>query len=130
MNLHSIVAPAIAAINPLVTATLQRSTGYTTNADGNRVPTYSTQSVTVQAQSLTYTDITHLDGLNIQGVRRAIYLTGVAEGVVRVGKQGGDVLTFPVGTFPEGNVWLCALALESWSQSGWTKVAITLQNGT
>lgn len=129
MNLHAIVSGAIGTINPFVTATVQRSTGYTTNADGSRTPTYTEFSVSVQAQSLTYNDIVHLDSLNIQGVRRAIYLTGVVDGLVRVGKQGGDVLTFPNGTFPEGNVWLCALVLESWSQSGWTKLAITLQDG-
>jgi hypothetical protein len=129
LNLHSIVTPAISAINPPVTASVSRSTGYTTNADGSRVPTYSVPfSVQVQAQSLTYTDLMQLNGLNIQGIRRAIYLSGVVEGVVRVAQNGGDILTFPSGTFPEGNVWLAAHVLESWSQSGWTKIAIVLQD--
>lgn len=130
MNLHAAVAGAIGAVNPFVDVTVSQSTGYTTNAAGQRTPTYSTFTASVQAQSLSYTDLQKADSLNIQGVRRAIYMNGVADGVVRVGKQGGDVLTFPSGTFPEGDVWLCAMVLESWSQAGWTKLCITLQDGS
>jgi hypothetical protein len=130
VNLHGIVSGYISAVNPNVTATVQSSSGYITNSDGSRVPTYTTSTITCQAQSLTYNDIQHLDSLNIQGVRRAIYLTGVVEGLVRVDRKGGDIITFPNGTFPEGNVWLAATVLESWSQSGWTKICITLQDGS
>lgn len=130
MNLHSVVAGAIGAINPFVNVTVSRSNGYTTNAAGQRVPAYSQFSASVQAQSLTYTDLQKADSLNIQGIRRAIYMNGVVDGVVRVGKQGGDVLIFPDGTFPEGDVWLCAMVLESWSQAGWTKICLTLQDGS
>lgn len=129
MNLHGIVSGAIGTVNPFVTATVQRSTGYTTNADGSRVPTYTTFTASMQAQALTYTDLIQLDALNIQGIRRKIYLntaSGDVEGVVRAGQRGGDVLTFPNGTFPEGNVWLAAHVLEHWPD--WQAVAITLQD--
>ena len=34
-------------------------------------------------------------------------------------------------TLPDGSVWLVALILEGWSRSaGWTKAAITLQDGS
>lgn len=128
MNLHSIATGLISMVNPPVTVTLSRSTGYTTNADGTRVPTYNQiTGVQVQVQSLTYGDIQLLNGLNIQGVRRAIYIGHEVEAIVRVGKEGGDLLTFPAGTLPEGNVWLAAHVLEAWPS--WRKVAITLQNG-
>jgi len=127
MNLHGIVAPFIGTINPNVTATVKRSTGSTTNPDGSRVPTYDTFAIVAQVQALTYTDIVQLDSLNIQGVRRAIYLTGNVMALVRVDRRGGDLIVFPDGTLPEGNTWLAAMVLEQWPD--WVKVAITLQDG-
>lgn len=128
MNLHGIVAPAIATVNPFVTATLQRSSGYATAGDGTRTPQYtSVPGVSVQVQALTFSDLQHLDGLNIQGVRRAVYLNGHALAVVRELQAGGDLFVFPAGTLPEGNTWLVAYVLEAWPD--WCKCAITLQNG-
>ena len=131
MNLHGLVSGAIATVNPFVTASVQRSTGDTINPDGSATPNYTTFSVSVQAQSLTYTDLVKLDALNITGIRRAIYCNvapGDIEGVVRAQQRGGDVLTFPNGTFPEGNVWLAAYVLEHWPD--WEKIALTLQNNS
>jgi hypothetical protein len=134
MNLHSIVAGAISAVNPFISATRRRSTGYTTNAAGQRIPTFSNVPVTLQIQALTYTDLTHLDALNIQGMRRAVYMQGVAAGLVRVGQQGGDLIVFPSGTLSEGDVWLVAHILESWNDGSgnfaWVKYCITLQDGS
>lgn len=129
MNLHGIVSGAIAAVNPSVPATVKRSTGYTTAADGTQVPSYTTFGIRAQVQALTYSDLKQLDGLNIQGVRRAAYLSGYVLAVVRPKQAGGDLIIFPDGTFPEGNTWLVAHVLETWSQSGWVKCALTLQNG-
>ncbi len=125
MNLHQIVAGAVAAINPGVRVTIMRSTGYTTAADGTRVPGYAAPvATTAQMQSLTYSDIQMLDGLNIQGERRALYLNGNWEGLVRSDQKGGDLITFP-----DGSVWLVAMVLENWAfRDGWVKIAITLQN--
>lgn len=115
------------AINPNIVGQIRRSNGYTTAASGKRTPTYEDLApITVQAQALSFKDLTQLDGLNIQGTRRALYFDGVVLGIVRVKQVGGDVLVFPDGTFPEGNEWLCVHVLEQWPQ--WGKVAITLQN--
>jgi hypothetical protein len=128
MNLHALVAPLIGAVNPnIVDAVCSQSTGYTTSPSGKRVPTYNNFAFDCQAQSLTFQDLAHLDGQNIQGVRRAIYLSGAIFAIVRVAQKGGDIITFRDGTFPEGNVWLAAYVLEAWSQSGWVKVCLTLQ---
>lgn len=127
MNLHGIVAGHIGAINPFVLTTVMRSAGYTTDASGKRTPTYnSVFNVLVQAQALQYNDIQQVNEQNIQGVRRAVYLSGEVEGVVRVQKEGGDLLVFPQGTFPEGNTWLAAFVFEAWPD--WRKICITLQN--
>jgi hypothetical protein len=124
MNLHNIVRGAIRAVNPEIIVTVQRSTGSTTNPDGTRVPTYETiRGVRAQMQALQYNDIAMLDGLNIQGERRSLYLNGNWEGLVRADGKGGDVITFPDGT-----VWLVAIVLENWAfRDGWVKVAVTRQ---
>lgn len=121
MNLHAIASRAIAAVNPPAPATIQMSVGYATSPDGTRVPAYADAvDVSAQVQSLSYNDIQHLDGLNIQGVRSAIYLYGDWSGLVRPDGKGGDLIR--VG----GQTWLVAVVLENWP--GWTKVAVTLQN--
>jgi len=127
VNLHQIASGLISAVNPFVLATVQRSTGYTTNPDGSRVPQYATFTARMQVQSLTYRDLELLDGLNISGTRRAIYLSGEVEGLVRAQQEGGDLIIFPDGTpgVPESNTWLAAYVLEHWSQ--WVKIAIVAQ---
>lgn len=128
MNLHGIVSGAIGVVNPFVQVSLQRSTGYTTAADGNRTSSYATPvTISVQVQAMTYSDLRQLDSLNIQGTRRAIYVGQEVEAIVRERNWGGDILTFPDGTLPEGNVWLAVHVLEAWPD--WRKIALTLQNG-
>lgn len=125
MNLHNIVAPCIAAVNPWITASIQSSIGYTTSPDGTQLPAYS-QAVTVQVQmqALQYDDLKQLSGLNIQGERRAMYINGNWGGVIRPDGKGGDVITLP-----DGSIWLVVLVLENWAAtSGWCKVAVTRQN--
>lgn len=121
MNLHNIVSGAIAAINPMVTASIRVSSGATTNDDGTRVPTYADPvNVPAQVQSLQYQDIIKLAGLNIQGARNKIYLNGNWNGLVRRDNKGGDLITMP-----DGSVWLVAVVLENWAD--WTCVAVTAQ---
>jgi hypothetical protein len=124
VNLHQIVRGHIAAVNPMTLASLQSSTGYVTNPDGSRTPSYANPvNCYIQMQSLTYNDLMALDGLNQQGERRAIYLNGSWDGVVRSEGKGGDLITFG------GQIWLVVQVLESWDKPGWTKLAVTLQNG-
>jgi hypothetical protein len=124
MNLNAIVSGAISAVNPMELATIQISTGYTTNPDGTRVPTYQpARQVLCQIQSLAYNDLFQLDGLNIQGVKRKIYINGHWDGVIRADGKGGDVLTMP-----NGDVYLVVLVLEHWAQ--WSSLAVTLQDGS
>jgi hypothetical protein len=120
--MHGIVSGAIGSINPSIPATIMQSTGSTTNADGTRTPTYTTTAMRIQVQALTSGEQMRLDGLNIEGVRKAIYLTGRWHGQVRVGKQGGDLFQF------EGQTWLAVQVLENWSK--WTKLAVVLQDGS
>lgn len=123
MNLHGIVAGVIGAVNPLQSLIVQVSTGYT-NTGGTRTPTFA-KPVTVQGQvqSLTFSDLRQLEGLNVQGIQRAIYINGRIDGLVRSMNKGGDLITTEDGT-----VWLVSHVLEYWPD--WCKVAVTLQNGS
>jgi hypothetical protein len=126
MDLHGIVKGVIGAVNPLVPATMQISTGYTDNADGSRTPTYSTLAVNAQVQSMTYMDLRQVEGLNLNGTRRAIYLEGEFNGVNRPSQKGGDLVTLTDG--PNAGIWLIAQVIEQWEN--WCKVIVTLQDGS
>jgi hypothetical protein len=127
MNLHGIVSNAIGAVNPQVMVSVQVSTGNTTNPDGSETPTYAAPvTILAQVQPLSWRDIWQIEGLNLQGTRKAIYLNGQVDGLVRALNKGGDLITFP-----DGSVWLVALILEGFNlTAGWTKAAITLQDGS
>lgn len=124
MNLHAIVAPLVGVINPMVNATVQVSTGYTTAADGSRVPAYAPPvTVKTQFQALQYNDIVQADALGVQGVRSKVYITGEVDGLVRAQGKGGDLITTP-----DGKVWKVAVVAENWP--GWTCAIVTLQNNS
>lgn len=121
MDLHGIAGPIIAAVNPMISGTLQASTGYTTEDDGTQVPAYATPvTADIQVQALTYKDLQQIDGLNIQGEARAIYLYGAWEAVLRPDSKGGDLIAF------DGQTWLVKQTLEQWPD--WTKVVAVRQN--
>ena len=124
MNLHAIAGPIVAIVNPWVTAMISVSTGYTTNADGSRTPSYASPiPVNVQKQPLTYTDLVQTEGINIQGEKCALYISGNYDGVVREDGTGGDLITLP-----SGSVWLVVQVLENWAEeNGWVKVAAVRQ---
>lgn len=125
MNLHGIVGPMIGAVNPNMVVTVQVSTGWATGADFVRAPTYADPvAVVAQVQPMTFGDLRQVEGLNLNGDRKSIYLNGEIDGLVRPTNQGGDLITFPDGT-----IWLVAQILEDFNlTAGWTKAAITRQN--
>ena len=133
MNLQRLTASVIGAVNPPIPCTIRVSSGYTVGSDFAQVPAYQTyQGVLCQVQSLTSQDLRKLDGLNLQATMRAIYLTGNTEGVDRAAIKGGDLFTMPsLPSFPGPTTWLVAQVLEHWDgATGWTKIAIVLQNGS
>ncbi len=124
MNLHGLASAAVGVVNPLVPLVIQVSTGNTIGGDGTPTPTYAA-AVTLpgQVQPLTFKDLRQLEGLNIQGSLKAIYINGHINGIVRPKNQGGDLITDP-----DGNIWLVTQVFEFWPD--WCKVAVTLQNGS
>lgn len=130
MNLHSVANAAVRAINPNSPATIKFSTGSTVAPDGMPAPTYSAPvAVQAQVQPLTWRELMMVDGLNLAGAKRGIYLFGDVQSIIRVNAQGGDIITITPaqGAFSANSVWLTVVSLEDWNADGWCKVAATLQ---
>ena len=120
MDLRGIANGVTTAVNPNKTVTVLRSTGYTIGAGRRQVPSYAAPVTGPgQIQALDANDIKQLDGLNVQGTIRAIYLRGALAGVVRPDGTGGDLVQI------DGQNWLVVKVLEGWPT--WTKAAIVLQ---
>lgn len=125
MNLHNIVAGCISSINPWITGSYQQSTGTVTDANYVQQPAYASPiDIQIQMQALAYTDLHQVSGLNLNGEIRAMYCTGLFEGVSRPENRGGDLITLS-----DGSIWLTVHVLENWNAtSGWTKFAVVRQN--
>jgi len=122
MNLHAIASAAISAINPMIPATITRSTGYTVAADGKRTPTTQVLTgISVQFQNLNAQQLKQFEYLNLQSDAGVVYVTGSFDGVVRTDKKGGDIFTF------NGKNWLAVQVLEQWPE--WCNVLVCLQQG-
>jgi hypothetical protein len=120
MDLRGIANAGSSTVNPNTTVTVFRSNGYSLGAGARQVPSYDAPVTGyAQIQALDASDIKQLDGLNIQGTIRALYLRGSLAGVIRPDGKGGDIIHIA------DKEWLVVRVLESWSD--WTKVAIVLQ---
>lgn len=122
MDLRGLANTVTSTINSNETVTVLRSTGYTIGAGAKQIPAFAAPVIgPAQVQALDANDIKQLDGLNIQGTIRAIYLRGTLAGVVRPNQTGGDI----VKRKNDSETWLVVKVLESWPD--WTKAAICLQ---
>lgn len=131
MNLHLTVRGAITSVNPDTPGQWYRSTGYATGGDGTQAPTYAAPvTLPMQVQPLTGKDLKKLEGLNIQGITRTVFVNANVQGVDREAGQGGDLICFAdVATVPpdlRGTWWLCTTVLDTWGV-GWCKVGLTKQ---
>lgn len=120
MDIRAIANAAIQVVNPDITVTVLRSDGYAIGVGRKQEPSYEDPvEGPAQLQALDNDDLKQLDGLNIQGTIRAIYLRGSLAGVIRPDSKGGDLVLFG------GQTWLVFKVLETWPL--WTKAAIVLQ---
>lgn len=100
MNLHGIASPYVGVVNPPRPGTVRVSTGYTTADDGERTPTYADHAdVPLQIQAMTFGDLRQVDGLNLNGTRRGIYVGRRVDGLVRPDNKGGDLVVVPKAAF-------------------------------
>jgi len=128
MNLRAIANGAIQAINPNIPVTVLQPNGYTVDpATRRQVPAFTETPGFGQVQALDGDDLRQINGLNIQGTIRAVYLYGSVAGVIRPDQQPNAVLRF---TSDEGGVirprdWGVFKVLETWPT--WCKVAVVYQ---
>lgn len=122
MDLRGIANSVSRAINPNVAVTLRQSSGYTIDPlTRKQVPSYADTAGYGNLQALDGDDLRQLDGLNVQGTLRALYLYGDAAGVIRPDQRGGDTVTI------NGKIWLVVKVLEHWDNPTWAKVALNYQ---
>lgn len=124
INVRAIANRRIQLVNENIPATLLKSTGYTTDAAGHRVPTFSRVAVTIQNQAASNEDLKQTDGLNLQGTLRTVSIAGDLQGVIRAGNTGGDLLQFPDST-GTNRQWLVTHVLETWPT--WCRVLVVMQ---
>lgn len=129
LNLHSVVRGAITTVNPDLAGFYYASNGYTTGASGARTPTYIKTAAQLQVQALSGRDLRHEDFLNLQGVKRSVYMFGNTVGANRPDVKGGDLLAFPQVSGGTPQLWLVVKVLESWSPdpASWCKLGVVLQ---
>ena len=121
INVRSIVNRVTSpTVNSNVEVSILRSIGYEQGTGRKQIPIYDYPLVgCAQIQALDHKDLEKIQGLNLQGVCRAIYLSGPLHGVIRKTGEGGDLIKIGDQT------WLISKILETWSD--WTKAVITLQ---
>jgi hypothetical protein len=130
MNLHAIVRGPIGTVNPEFLGVWRESAGYATGADFRPTPAYVDHANTpMQVQALSGKDLLHTDFQSMQGVKRAVYLFGNVQGVVRPDVKGGDLLLFPEVRGGANRVWLVVVVMETWGPdtTGWCRVGVVLQ---
>ena len=131
MDLRGIANQISNTVNPNIIVMWQASNGFTLGAAGKQLPSYLA-GVTgpAQVQALDNSDLKKIEGLNIQGSLRALYLRGNLAGVLRPDSKGGDLVMIGAGQYvPTALVgtWLITKVLESWPL--WTCAVITKQGG-
>lgn len=127
MDLRTISNQVSNSVNGNMIVSVQRSNGSTVGAGYKQVPTYAAPvSGPAQIQALDSSELRQIEGLNLQGVIRGIYLRGALSAVIRPNSTGGDLVTIAspapaqyVGT------WLIVKVLETWPL--WAKAVIQLQ---
>ena len=112
----------ISTVNPPISIIIRVSTGRTVSPDGTPVPQYASPiTVQGQVQELSIKDLRQIEGLNLNGTLRNLYINGNINAGQRVTLKGGDVIVLPDGT-----VWLVVAVPESWPD--WCRATIVQQN--
>ncbi|HFV1348701.1 TPA: hypothetical protein ACH9UP_001044 [Escherichia coli] len=120
MNLRQIANNAITSINPNIPAILKKYAGETIGPGRKPIPSYlPDQHVTIQLQPISRGDMQHIDGLNIQGLAKVIYVNGNYFSVQRELERGGDIFVI------NGEQWLVVEPIELWPD--WCRLIAVLQ---
>lgn len=123
MNLRNIANAATRRVNPNITAIVRRYMGEAMGSGRKPMPQYAPdESITIQFQPLTKSDLQHVDGLNMQGLFKSIHVNGNFYSVNREMQKGGDLFIV------DGKTWLVIEPLELWPD--WSRLLVCLQVDT
>lgn len=98
MNLRTIANSISNTVNRNIVVSVRTSAGSTIGPGQRQIPVYNSPIIgPAQIQALDSSDLKQLEGLNIQGTIRALYMYGNLAGVVRPDNKGGDLVTIKSG---------------------------------
>lgn len=120
INVRSLANMATQNVNPNMVVTLEVNTGYAVDDFGNQVPSFESQQITVQTQSLSSGEKYKLDLVNRQGEFISIYAYGSIDGIRRWLQKGSSKFIFPAYGELEPAVWMVDQVAESYAT--WTRV--------
>lgn len=122
MNLHGLVSGMVGTVNPQVPIQIRVSIGNKIGTNFVPTPQYASPiTVLGQVQELSIKDLRQVEGLNLNGTLRNLYINGNINAGQRVTLKGGDIIILPDGT-----VWLVTAVPESWPD--WCRALIVQQN--
>lgn len=123
MNLRKIANAYTRSVNPNVTVTILRSSGFVEDNAGRQIPQYlPAVSVIAQIQPIDSAERQSVERLNQSRIYRNAYLNGDWTGLQRSTEQGGDLIYW------NGFEWWIDDVPEAWDPTaGWTCIRIVQQ---
>lgn len=133
MDIRGIANSVSSQVNPNIPVTVSASNGYDINPDTlAQVPKYTVVGpAPAQVQALDNSELKQIEGLNIQGSIRGIYLRGILAGVIRPDSKGGDLVVIAASPYTPAalvGTWLVVKMLETWPL--WSKAVIVYQGAS
>lgn len=120
INVRALANMATQNVNPNMMVTLEVNTGFTVDDYGQQIPSFESQSIEIQAQSLTSTEKYNLDLSNRQGEFISIYAFGAIDGIRRWLQKGSSKFIFPAYGEESPAIWMVDKVGESFAT--WTRV--------
>jgi hypothetical protein len=120
INVRGLANMATQNVNPNQVVTLEVNTGFTVDDYGNQVPSFLSEQIEVQTQSMTSTEKYNLDLNNKQGQFISIYAYGTIDGIRRWLQKGSSKFIFPAYGEEDPAVWMVDQVAESYAT--WTRV--------
>lgn len=120
INVRALANMATQNVNPNMVVTLEVNTGFTVDDYGRQIPSFESQQITVQTQSLSSREKYNLDLVNRQGEFISIYAYGSIDGIRRWLQKGSSKFIFPAYGEADPAVWMVDQVAESFAT--WTRV--------
>lgn len=126
INIRRIANRAIQCVNPNQEAIWKRFTGYEKDEYFRRTAQYQDDTVMVNIQALSTSDLQLTDGMNLTGIKRKVCADGLIQTANRTDGLGGDILVFPETRGGTPKEWLAVQEVEPWNGQ-WCSVIVVLQ---